>query len=132
MFVCEGLACCRCVLPGLGASVRAACLSSCGCVCTWVQVVNVFKTGIVQQRRRDSYKEGGVAFPRVHGLVYAPGWFAAAPSLAFQACAAFSPSLACARACSCGASQARLCPQRFDALRVCVSVSRPWLQARAS
>jgi len=37
------------------------------------QVVNVFKTGIVQQRRRDSYKEGGVAFPRVHGLVYAPG-----------------------------------------------------------
>jgi hypothetical protein len=90
--------------------------------------MNVFKTGIVQQRRRDSYKEGGVALPRVHGLVYAPGWFAAAPSLAFQACAAsFSPSLACARARSWGASQARLCPQRLDALRDCVSVFCPWL-----
>ena len=35
--------------------------------------MNVFKTGIVQQRRRESYKEGGTAYPRVHGLVYAPG-----------------------------------------------------------
>ena len=38
-----------------------------------LQVVNVFKTGDVQRRRRDTYKEGGVAYPRVHGLVYAPG-----------------------------------------------------------
>ncbi len=37
------------------------------------QVANVFKCGIVQRRRSETYKATGVAFPRIHGLVYAPG-----------------------------------------------------------
>jgi carbonic anhydrase len=37
------------------------------------QVTNLFKTGAIQRRRRETFKEGGVAYPRVHGLVYAPG-----------------------------------------------------------
>ncbi len=37
------------------------------------QVVNIFKTGVIQRSRRDTYKSKGVAYPRIHGLVYAPG-----------------------------------------------------------
>lgn len=43
------------------------------------QAGNVFKTGIVQRRRKETYTSGGVAFPRVHGLVFNPGTGALKP-----------------------------------------------------
>ena len=34
--------------------------------------VNVYKAGVVQRKRAESMKETGMAFPRIHAVVYDP------------------------------------------------------------
>ena len=34
------------------------------------QCLNLFKTGVVQRRRSETYAQTGVRLPQIHGLVY--------------------------------------------------------------
>ena len=34
--------------------------------------INIFKAGVVQRKRAESMRERGMAFPRIHALVYDP------------------------------------------------------------